>query len=146
MSQGPLALDDDFGWKVDDGVEKLNRPSSDIKTHSFCDEILVFNGTSMSDVLGDWCDVLSFNSSCEELDPCDQELDIFTSSDLATNWPQCAKVIRTIRGQSGDDCCWAVGTGSCAIELMMLRAAMECHGSTENMSNSDVVEGVVRCR
>ena len=56
------SLDDDFGWKVDDGVEKLNRPSSDFQIHSFCDEILVFNGTSMSDVLGDWCDVFAVNS------------------------------------------------------------------------------------
>ena len=51
--------------KVDDGVEKLNRPSSDFQFHSFCDEILDFNGTSSHDVLGDWCDVLSFNSSSE---------------------------------------------------------------------------------
>ena len=53
------SLDDDFGWKADVGVEKLNRPSSDFQIHSFCDEILVINGTSMSDALGDWCDVFS---------------------------------------------------------------------------------------
>ena len=51
----------DLGWKVDDGVERLNRPLSDFQLRSFCDEMLVFNGTSMSDVLGDWCDVFSFN-------------------------------------------------------------------------------------
>ena len=56
---------DDFGWKVDDGVVQLNRPSSDFQIHSSCDEILVFNGTSIHDVLGDWCDVLSFNLSYE---------------------------------------------------------------------------------
>ena len=53
----------DLGWKVDDGVERLNRPLSDFQLRSFCDEMLVFNGTSMSDVLGDWCDVFSFNLS-----------------------------------------------------------------------------------
>ena len=47
--------------KVDDGVEKLNRPSSDFQTESFCDEKLVFNGTSIHDVQGDWCGDLSFN-------------------------------------------------------------------------------------
>ena len=31
----------------------------------FCDEILVFNGTSVHDVLSYWCDVLSFNLSSE---------------------------------------------------------------------------------
>ena len=50
-------------WTI--GVEKLNRPSSDFQIHSICDEILVFNGTSINDVLGDWCDVLSFNLSSE---------------------------------------------------------------------------------
>ena len=53
------------GWEVYDGVEKLNRPSSEFQIHSFCDETLVFNGTSIHDVLGDWCDVLSFNLSSE---------------------------------------------------------------------------------
>ena len=33
---------------MDDGVEKLSRPSSDFQIHSSCDEILVFNGTSTS--------------------------------------------------------------------------------------------------
>ena len=63
MSQGPQL--GDLGWKVDDGVEKLNKPSTDFQIHSFCDEIPVFNGTSIHDVLGDWCDVLSFNLSSE---------------------------------------------------------------------------------
>ena len=58
-------MDDDFGWKVDDGVEKLNRPSSVFQSHSFCDEILVFNGASIDGVMADWCDVLSFNLSSE---------------------------------------------------------------------------------
>ena len=64
MSQGP-SFDDDFGWKADSGAEKLNRPSSDFQIHSFCDETLVLSGTSIHDVLGDWCDVLSFNLSSE---------------------------------------------------------------------------------
>ena len=100
----------DFGWKVDHGVEKLNRPSSDFQIHSLCDEILVSNGTSMNDVLGDWCDFLSFNLTSEEIvmSPCEDELDIITSCDSAASRPQCAKVIRTIRGQPGDICCWAV--------------------------------------
>ena len=58
-------MHDDFGWKVDDGVERLSIPSSDFQIRSFCVEILVFNGTSTHDVLGDWCDVLSFNLSSE---------------------------------------------------------------------------------
>ena len=57
--------DDDLGWKVDDGVEKLDRTSSDFQVHSFCGERLVFNGTSIHDILGDLCDVLSFNLSSE---------------------------------------------------------------------------------
>ena len=108
-------MDDDLGWKVDDGVEKLNISSSDFQIHSSCDEILVFNGTSMSGVLGDWCDVCSFFQLevCGNRDShCGQELDNFTSCDFAANRPQCAKVFRTVRGQSGDDCCLAVGTGS----------------------------------
>ena len=55
------SLDGDFSWKVDDGVEKLNRPSSDFQFHSLCDVILVFNRTSIHDVLSDLCDVLLFN-------------------------------------------------------------------------------------
>ena len=51
--------------KVDDGIEILNRPSSDFQTQSFCDEKLVFTGTSIHDVQGDWCDDLSFNLSSE---------------------------------------------------------------------------------
>ena len=37
---------------------------SDFQIHSFCDEMLVSNGTSIHDVLGDWCDV-PFNLSSE---------------------------------------------------------------------------------
>ena len=54
-----------FGWKVDDGVEKLSIPTSDFQIHSFCDEIPAFNGKSVHDVLRDWCDVLSFTLSSE---------------------------------------------------------------------------------
>ena len=60
-------MDDDFAWKVDDGVEKLNRPSSDFQIRSIGYEILVSNGTSIHDVLSDWCAVLSSNSSSEEI-------------------------------------------------------------------------------
>ena len=48
-----------------------------------CDEILVFNGTSIHDVLGDWCDVLSFNLSSEGM----VILIIFASCDSAANRP-----------------------------------------------------------
>ena len=56
-------LDGDFGWKVDDGVEELNRPSSDVEIRSLRDVPLVSHGTSMNGVVSDWCDVLSFNLS-----------------------------------------------------------------------------------
>ena len=116
---------DDLGWKVDDGVEKLNIPSSDLEIHSFCDEILVLNGTSSHIVLVDWCDVLSFNLSSEGIVILIvNELDIFTSCYSAANRPQCSKVIRTNRGQSGDDCCWA--------QVLRNRVdhAQKCHGMT----------------
>ena len=61
------SLDGDSGWKVDNGVDKLNRPSNDFLFRSLCDVILVSNGKSMNDVLNDWCDVLSFNLSSEEI-------------------------------------------------------------------------------
>ena len=50
------SLDGDFGWTVDDGAVKLNRPSSDFQILSLCDEVLV-----------SWCDVLSSNLSSEEI-------------------------------------------------------------------------------
>ena len=96
-----------------DPSEKLNRSSSDSQIHSLCDEILVSNGTSMYDVLSDWYVVLPFNLSSEEI------VILLVNKSLTS--PQAAtqqrtglsaqNVIKTIRGQSGDVCCLAEGTG-----------------------------------
>ena len=107
-------LDGDCGWKVDDGVEELNRPSGDLQAHSLCDEMVVFNGTSIHDVLSDWCDVLSFNRSSEGI------VILLVNKSLRSSQAvtdprtglSAQKVIRTICGQPGDVCCSAVGTGS----------------------------------
>lgn len=47
-------------------------------------------------------------------------MDIPTSFDSATNWPQCAKTISDIRDQSACGCCWAFGAAEAASDRMCI--------------------------
>ena len=115
------------------------RPSSDFQIRSFCDEILVFNGTSIHDVLSDWCDVLSYNSNSEETVILLVNKSS-TSSQAATQQRTELSVQKWSELSVESLAMFVLGGeyGFCGTELIMLRAAMGCHGSSERIK--------LRCR
>ena len=92
----------------------------------------VSDGTSMKDVLSDWCDVVSLNSSSEEI------VILFLNKTLTSS--QAVAFQRTALSVQSELSVVSLAMSVAgrwhrfsATELVMLNIAMECHGRTESI-------------